>query len=67
MPDAARAIAQSLEVAAAEVYDFGRGMENLPHWASGLATGIHRQDGEWFTDSHLLALKTLLERRRAGP
>ncbi len=33
------------------VYDFARQMENLPLWASGLATGIEQRDGQWFTDS----------------
>jgi hypothetical protein len=33
------------------VYAFARRMENLPRWASGLATGIERRGGKWFTKS----------------
>ncbi len=33
------------------VYDFARQPENLPRWASGLATGVYRQGDAWFTDS----------------
>ncbi len=44
-------VSQPVAVAANAVYDFARQMENLPLWASGLATGIEQRDGQWFTDS----------------
>ncbi|EJE50387.1 Polyketide cyclase / dehydrase and lipid transport [Acidovorax sp. CF316] len=47
----ARVVSQSVAVAANTVYDFAHRMENLPLWASGLATGIEQRDGQWFTDS----------------
>lgn len=47
----ARVVSQPVAVAANTVYDFAHRMENLPLWASGLATGIEQRDGQWFTDS----------------
>lgn len=44
-------VSQPVAVAASAVYEFARRMENLPLWASGLATGIEQRDGQWFTDS----------------
>lgn len=44
-------VSQPVAVAAKTVYDFAHHMENLPLWASGLATGIEQCDGQWFTDS----------------
>lgn len=44
-------VSQPVAVAAKTVYDFAHRMENLPLWASGLATGIEQCDGQWFTDS----------------
>jgi len=44
-------VSQPVAVAASAVYEFARRMENLPQWASGLATGIEQCDGQWFTDS----------------
>lgn len=44
-------VSQPVAVAANAVYDFARRMENLPRWASGLASGIEQRDGQWFTDS----------------
>lgn len=34
-----------------EVYAFARRMENLPAWASGLASGIVQRDGHWVAQS----------------
>lgn len=42
---------QAVAVDAREVYDFARRMENLPLWASGLASGITQEDGTWFAES----------------
>ena len=44
-------VSQPVAVAAPTVYDFAHRMQNLPLWASGLATGIEQRDGQWFTDS----------------
>ena len=44
-------VSQPVAAAANTVYEFARHMENLPQWASGLATGIEQCDGQWFTDS----------------
>lgn len=44
-------VSQPVAVAAPTVYEFAHRMENLPLWASGLATGIEQRDGQWFTDS----------------
>lgn len=44
-------VSQPVAVPAQVVYDFARQMENLPQWASGLATGIEQLVGQWFTDS----------------
>ncbi|VWX62979.1 Polyketide cyclase / dehydrase and lipid transport [Burkholderiales bacterium 8X] len=42
---------QQVEAPADRVYAFARRMDNLPRWASGLASGIEQQQGEWFADS----------------
>lgn len=47
----ARVVSQPVAVAANTLYEFARQLENLPLWASGLATGIEQCDGQWFTDS----------------
>lgn len=44
-------VSQPVAVAAQAVYEFAHRMQNLPLWASGLATGIEQRDGQWFTDS----------------
>ncbi|SEL87768.1 hypothetical protein SAMN05216359_12130 [Roseateles sp. YR242] len=47
----AEVVTESINVPARQVYDFARTMENLTLWASGLASGIRQENGEWFTDS----------------
>ena len=44
-------VSHPVEVPAATVYAFARQMNNLPQWASGLASGIRERGGEWFADS----------------
>lgn len=44
-------VAQTVAVPAPTVYDFARRMENLPRWASGLASGIAQRGGQWFAQS----------------
>lgn len=56
----ARVIVQSIDVAADKVYDFARQMHNLPQWASGLASGIQQEHGEWFTDSPMGKVKVAM-------
>jgi hypothetical protein len=46
-----RIVSQSVDVDADTVYAYARQMETLPQWASGLASGISRENGRWFTDS----------------
>jgi hypothetical protein len=47
----AKVVSQAVAVTANEAYDFARRMENLPNWASGLASGVHREGGVWYTES----------------
>ncbi|TDK38691.1 SRPBCC family protein [Rhizobium deserti] len=46
----ARMIHVTIEKPWKEVYAFARAPENLPQWASGLATGISREGEEWIVD-----------------
>lgn len=46
-----RVVSIRIEVAADVVYDFARRMDQLPQWASGLASGVEQIDGAWFTES----------------
>jgi hypothetical protein len=40
-----RVVSESIEVSSDVVYEFVRTMENLPRWASGLASGINQENG----------------------
>jgi hypothetical protein len=51
MHHAARVVSEAIDADATDVYEFARTMENLPCWASGLATGVRRESGERFADS----------------
>lgn len=53
----ARIVSETIGVPPDVVYEFARTMENLPRWASGLAAGISRESGEWFTDSPMGRVK----------
>lgn len=53
----ARVVSQSVDVAADAVYRFASRMENLPQWASGLATGIEHEGGAWFAQSPMGRVK----------
>lgn len=46
-----RVVTESIDVSSDVVYEFARTMENLPRWASGLASGISQENGVWFTES----------------
>jgi hypothetical protein len=45
------------------VYAFARKMENLPLWASGLASGVHLEHGQWFTESPMGKVKVKMAPR----
>lgn len=38
-------------------------MDNLPRWASGLASGVSEEGGEWFTDSPMGRVKVTMAPR----
>jgi hypothetical protein len=44
-------VLEFLPIDAGTVYAYARQMENLPRWASGLATGIERRGDRWFSRS----------------
>lgn len=46
-----RVVTESIDVSSDVVYEFARTMENLPRWASGLASDISQENGVWFTES----------------
>ncbi|MDB5893471.1 MAG: polyketide cyclase [Rhodoferax sp.] len=53
----AEVVSQTIGLPAETVYAFARRMENLPRWASGLATGIAQKDGRWTADSPMGAVQ----------
>jgi predicted enzyme related to lactoylglutathione lyase len=57
MPSETRSISVHIAVAASAVYAYARQPGNLPHWASGLASGIRSENGDWFADSPMGAVK----------
>lgn len=57
---AAEVVTETLNVSACEVYAFAHTMENLPQWASGLASGIEQEKGEWFTSSPMGRVKVAM-------
>ena len=48
---AARVVTEGILAPPDRVYRFARKMTNLPLWASGLASGIRKEKGRWYTDS----------------
>lgn len=44
-------VSQPVAAPAQAVYAYACQMDNLPRWASGLASGIEQRNGQWFTDS----------------
>ncbi|CAN5133352.1 SRPBCC family protein [soil metagenome] len=46
-----RIVSQAIDVTADAVYRFARQGENLPLWASGLASGVFESDGRWIAES----------------
>lgn len=53
----AQVVSQPVDAPADTVYRFARQMENLPLWASGLAQGISRHQGEWLAESPMGKVK----------
>ncbi len=46
-----RIVSLAVDVPVEAVYEYAHRIENLPHWAAGLATTLHNENGRWFTDS----------------
>lgn len=63
MIHAARIVSQPVAAPAEAVYEYTRRMENLTHWAAGLATSLFRVDGEWFSDSPMGRIKIAMAPR----
>lgn len=53
-------VSVAVEVPADHAYAFATRMENLPRWASGLASGIRQDNGEWFADSPMGRVKVAM-------
>lgn len=47
----AHIVSETIEAPPDVVYEFARQVENLPQWASGLAAGVHQDQGAWFAES----------------
>jgi hypothetical protein len=60
-----RTVSEPVDLAPDRVYEFARVMENLPLWASGLAAGVHQENGEWFTESPMGRVKVEMAPRNA--
>lgn len=58
-----RIVTESLDVPSDVVYEFARTMENLPQWASGLASGISQEDGVWVTESPMGRVRVVMAPR----
>lgn len=53
-------VSEAVDAAADAVYAFAARMENLPAWASGLASGIEQRDGDWYTQSPMGEVKVVM-------
>lgn len=61
----ARVISETIDVDADTAYGYVCIMDNLPHWASGLATGVvHERDG-WYADSPMGRIRIDMAPRNA--
>lgn len=58
-----RHLSVSIARAPDEVYAFASTPENLPRWATGLASAIRRVDGEWIADGPAGPVKVRLAPR----
>ena len=46
-----RVVSLAVDASAETVYDYAHRIENLPHWATGLASSLHHENGQWFTET----------------
>lgn len=58
---AARVVSETVGAAPDAVYAFARQMENLPKWASGLASGIEQDGGLWYSQSPMGRVRVDME------
>ena len=65
MPFAHRIVSEGLALPAATVYEFASNLENLPKWAAGLTTAVHRDGDHWFADSPLGRIRIDMAPRNA--
>lgn len=65
MTYAHRIVSESLDIPADAVYDFASNVENLPQWAAGLTTAVHRDGDHWFADSPLGRIRIDMAPRNA--
>ena len=59
----AEVVQQIIEAPPDAVYAFARTMKNLPKWALGLAAGVTKEHGEWFTESPMGRVKVSMTRK----
>ncbi len=65
MPFAHRIVSEGLAVSADTVYEFASNVENLPKWAAGLTTAVHRDGDHWFADSPMGRIRIDMTPRNA--
>lgn len=53
----AKHISVSIDLSAAQVYEFASNPENLPKWAGGLGGSINRINGEWIAEASMGKVK----------
>lgn len=53
-------VAEPVAAAVEVVYEFASHMENLPHWASGLSSGIEQRDGRWIAQSPMGEVEVIM-------
>lgn len=57
MTYAHRIVSESLDIPSTAVYDFAHQVTNLPKWAAGLTTAVHREGDHWFAESPMGRLR----------
>lgn len=53
----AKVVSETVAAAPDAVYEFARKMDNLPQWASGVASGIERDGSDWYSQSPMGRVK----------
>ncbi|MES2990188.1 MAG: SRPBCC family protein [Pseudomonadota bacterium] len=56
-PPEVRVVTQTVDASAEAVYAYASAVENLPAWASGLATGLTKAGSDWFAESPMGRVK----------